>query len=231
VNIRSSLTSTQAKCLLNGKTHAIAFVRINALRLESFLHAPKKYLKEIRLKNESLRIIREEGRASIATYLNAMIMHTDFATGICGRPNGRGGITPYSIQYLADKAGITLDTAKKWHSVLTKCGYIANTPQVAFDKTKGTWSSLPSIKKLSLLFYLSLGIKKDLVDNTTTYFKKLAGPSLALVNSALAYANDKIKLVRNKYRKGFIKPESRKETERIPMRILSDFIPDIVKKF
>jgi hypothetical protein len=223
MNHKTSHSSTQAKCLQNGLNHSISFIRASVRKAISFIDNPRKHFKELLLRNESFRQTRREGRVSIALYVTALIIHTDLATGICGRPNGRGGIMPYSIEYIANYAGINVDIAKKWHSALSTCGYISNNKQISFDKRKGGWSSKPSIKTLSLMFYLSLGITKKLVDETMLYFKKKANAALTEYNSLRDYAITQITHIRSKFKK----PEARKDTE----RIISVFIPKILKKF
>lgn len=226
MNISASLTFTQAKCLQTGKDHPIAFIRTTTHKLISFIDNPRKHFKELLLRNKSFRQTREEGRVSIAVYLTAFIIHTDLATGICGWPTGRGGIMPYSIEYLAKYAGIEVDIAKKWHSALSKCGYISNNKQASLDKRKGIWSSLPSIKKLSQGLFASLGIAKKLYDATLAYFKKKAIEASIFIKSNYDAGLTIATHLRNK----FIKPELRQDTEHIPPEILKEFIPKILKK-
>lgn len=196
--------------------HPISLVRIAHSKLNKFLQDPKSNLIRFFFLNKSSRQIREEGRISLYRYLMTIILHTNFSTMICGNRDDQGMVIPYSIEYLARKAGITLQTAKKWNSKLARIGYLKVTHKIVWDKNRCKFSSKPSIKRLTDIFFHDLGIKENVLRRTIEIAKDVARKIVTKARSINSYVIDEITHIRKK-----TNPEVKHTTEKIP-RIVFD---------
>lgn len=221
----NTITSHNPLQALNVSNHPIYLVRLAYSHLRKFLQDPKSKLVRLFFVNESCRQIRTEGRESLFRYLSTVLLYTNFSNRVCSRKHTDGQeILPYSIEFLANKAGITLQTAKKWNSILSKIGYLKVRRQIIWDKHSCKFSSKPSIKVLTDIFFHDLGIKEKVLRRTIEISREVAKKAIIKARSLNDYIKDEISHIRKKTKKS---PEVKHTTEKIPRSVFDIFKKNI----
>lgn len=148
------------------------------LALESAYHVPKRFLKSFVGLNPKNRRKRSERREAASSVAQVLLHYLELSTLRVGFYDGSGGFVPLDLTYIAKKAGITFTRAKRAISDLVKAGYIKVARQ--FDKKDdGTFRGLPSIREISVQFFLDLGVDIERLFFTREWKRKKQEKSFA----------------------------------------------------
>ena len=97
------------------------------------------------------------GVKRLLSVTQVLLHYLELVTLRVGFYNGSDKFIPLDLEYIAKKAGINFIRAKRAIADLAKAGYIKITRQ--FDKKEdGTFNGLPSIREISIQFFIDLGI-------------------------------------------------------------------------
>lgn len=117
---------------------------------------PKKLLKKLLGLNPSKRRKRSERREAMTSFLQVLIHYLDLVTLRVGFYNEKSEFIHLDLEYIAKKARVSLNRAKRAVADLVKAGYIEIVRR--FDKKEdGTFKGLPSVRKVSMQFFIDLG--------------------------------------------------------------------------
>jgi len=124
--------------------------------LESAYHLPKKFLEKFINLNSSNRRKRSERREAVCSVSQVLLHYLDLETLHAGFFDVvRNRFVGLDLNFIANKAGITVIRAKRAIADLVKAGYISLTRQ--FDKKDdGTFKGIPSIRQISVQFFIDL---------------------------------------------------------------------------
>jgi hypothetical protein len=118
---------------------------------------PKKFLQKLLDLNPSKRRKRSERREAMGSVAQVMLHYIDLTTLRVGFYDASGKFIPLDLKYIAKKAGISVIRAKRAIADLEKAKYAKITRQ--FNKKEdGTFQGTPSIREVSVQFFIDLGI-------------------------------------------------------------------------
>lgn len=124
-------------------------------KIKDLARKPKKGLKKL-ARHVNDRQVRSEQRESLVSVTQVLLHFLDLVTLRVGFYSGDTFI-PLDLEYIAEKAGIHYLRAKRALERLAEVGYITITRQ--YDKNEdGTFSGKPSIRTISIQFFMDLGI-------------------------------------------------------------------------
>lgn len=161
---------------------------------------PKKILKSISSVHPQNRLKRSERREAIISLSQVLLHYIDLETLKVGFNKDHGKFLYLDIKYIANKAGISLTRAKRAATDLVKAGYLEVKKQFDHDEN-GVFKGLPSIRKLSVQFFIDLGLdisalffsrewkrkKQEKVDS-----KKSRGTMSKMFKSVLSFSPKKV---------------------------------------
>jgi hypothetical protein len=117
-------------------------------RLQDFYWKPIKTIPLLKKITSTRRQQRSERREAIYLILAIILEFTDLATLLCGTPDGNGGIDPFPVADLAEKAGITLRRAERAMADLRRVGLLT-VAERAEEKPDGKRRAIVAIKAVS----------------------------------------------------------------------------------
>jgi hypothetical protein len=126
-------------------------------KLKDVYDRPKKFFKKLATFNPSNRQKRSERREAIASVSQVLLHYFDLVTFRVGFYTASGVFVPLDLEYIAEKAGIHFGRAKRAIAEITKAGY-ADAVRQFTKKENGTFQGSASIRKLSVQFFIDLGI-------------------------------------------------------------------------
>ena len=125
-------------------------------RLKDVYHRPKKFFKKLATFHPSDRQKRSERREAIASVSQVLLHYLELSTLRVGFYAGTKFIH-LDLEYIAKKAGLNFIRTKRAMADLVKAGYIQVSRQ--FDKKEdGTFKGKPSIREISVQFFVDLGM-------------------------------------------------------------------------
>jgi len=125
-------------------------------RLQDVYRRPKKFFRKLATFHPSDRQKRSERREAIASVSQVLLHYLELSTLRVGFYAGTKFIQ-LDLEYIAKKAGLNFIRAKRAMADLVKAGYIKTSRQ--FDKKEdGTFQGKPSIREISVQFFIDLGI-------------------------------------------------------------------------
>lgn len=125
-------------------------------KLKDVYRRPKKFFNKLVTSNSSSRQKRSERREAVASISQVLLHYLELSTLRVGFYADTKFVY-LDLEYIANKAGLSFLRAKRAIADLVKAGYIKVTRQ--FDKKEdGTFSGKPSIREISMQFFIDLGI-------------------------------------------------------------------------
>lgn len=217
-------------------TYDVIHLSLEALKF--FYFAPHNYLTRLDEMRESSRQVRSDRREAITAVAQVLVDHMDVATGevIWLKTPERKGDTaadikdfvdslektriPLTLTMLASKAGLSLSRCERAISDLKEAKYLEVERQFIINKTTGEIIPKPAKKRLTLAFFLHLGISlekyKRCVNEAKKRLKSLTKKDLIALREAKAAVElitDQFKHLSNrglKRKKGTLKPINEK---------------------
>lgn len=132
----------------------------------NFYNAPKAYFVELRFLRASRRQQRSESREAVMSIAQVLLHYVELASLRVGVPYvSKDGFCSLTIEFLAEKAGLSLKRAKRAIALLKRAGYLTLIER--FDIKKDELSNetkfigLAAVKCLTASFFKACGI--DLV--------------------------------------------------------------------
>jgi hypothetical protein len=126
-------------------------------KLKDVYRRPKKFFKKLATFHSSDRQKRSERREAIASVSQVLLHYFDLVTFRVGFYTSSGVFVPLEVEYIAEKAGIHFGRAKRAIAEITKAGY-ADAVRQFTKKEDGTFQGSASIRKLTVQFFIDLGI-------------------------------------------------------------------------
>jgi uncharacterized protein (DUF2132 family) len=124
--------------------------------IKNLARKPKRFLKKLAFHFND-RQVRSERREAIVSVTQVLMHFLELVTLRVGFYSGLDKFIPLDLEYIAEKAGIHFLRAKRAIADLVEAGYITITRQ--FDKKEdGTFAGKPSIRTISIQFFIDLGI-------------------------------------------------------------------------
>lgn len=125
-------------------------------KIKDLARKPKRILQKL-ARHLNDRQVRSEQRESLVSVMQVLLHFLDLVTLRVGFYSGLDKFIPLDLEYIAKKAGIHYLRAKRALERLADVGYITIIRQ--FDKKEdGTFSGKPSIRTISIQFFMDLGI-------------------------------------------------------------------------
>lgn len=130
--------------------HAIA-------RLKDVYYQPKKFFQKLATFHPNNRQKRSERREAAVSVAQVLLHFLELSTLRVGFHAESLEFIALDLEYIAKKAGISFLRAKRAIADLVKAGYIKVSRR--FDKKEdGSFAGLPSIREISIQFFIDLGI-------------------------------------------------------------------------
>jgi hypothetical protein len=117
----------------------------------------KKFFKKLATTHSNGRQVRSERRESIAAVSQVLLHYLELSTLKVGFYAGLDKFIHLDIEYIAKKANLSFSRAKRAITALAEAGYIKITRQYK-KKEDGTFAGEPSIRQISVQFFIDLGM-------------------------------------------------------------------------
>jgi uncharacterized protein YxeA len=117
----------------------------------------KKFFKKLATSHDNGRQVRSERREAIAAVSQVLLHYLELSTLRVGFYIGLNKFIHLDIEYIAKKANLSFSRAKRAITALADAGYIKITRQYK-KKEDGTFDGEPSIREISVQFFIDLGM-------------------------------------------------------------------------
>lgn len=124
---------------------------------EEVYRKAKKFFKKLATSHDNGRQVRSERREAIAAVSQVLLHYLELSTFRVGFYAGFNKFIHLDIEYIAKKANLSFSRAKRAITALAEAGYIKITRQYK-KKEDGTFDGEPSIREISIQFFIDLGI-------------------------------------------------------------------------
>src|SRR5579885_77224 len=124
---------------------------------EEVYRKAKKFLGRLATSHSGGRQVRSERREAIAAVSQVLLHYLELSTFRVGFYAGFNKFIHLDIEYIAKKANLSFSRAKRAITALAEAGYIKITRQYK-KKEDGTFDGEPSIREISIQFFIDLGM-------------------------------------------------------------------------
>lgn len=125
--------------------------------LKLLFDSPKKFFKKLITAHLDGRQVRSERREGVIAVAQVILHFLELETLRVGFFTESDEFVRLDLEYIAEKAGLSVIRTKRALSDLADAGYIKVTRQ--FDKKEdGTFSGKPSIREVTVQFFIDLGM-------------------------------------------------------------------------
>ena len=116
----------------------------------------KKFFNKLATSHDNGRQVRSERREAIAAVSQVMLHYLELSTLWVGFYVSHNKFIHLDIEFIANKAGLSFSRAKRAIADLEEEGYVKTTRQYK-KKEDGTFEGEPSIREISVQFFIDLG--------------------------------------------------------------------------
>lgn len=139
-------------------------------RLKDVYRRPKKFFKKLATFHLHDRQKRSERREAIASVSQVLLHYLELSTLRVGFFT-EAGFVHLDLNYIAAKAGLSFIRAKRAIADLVRAGYIKVSRQFG-KKDDGTFDGKPSIREISIQFFIDLGVDMQKLSSIRAWKRK-----------------------------------------------------------
>ena len=150
-------------------------IHIAQKNLEKFYEKPKKWLNSLAYSRESWRQERTEARESDAAVMQVLLHYAELASLRVGVPAEDNGFQSLDLEYIADKAGVSLKRAARSIHHFKAAGYLETHKRFEEYKDDGgetKYKGLASVRRLTKKLFLELKVSMELLEKNRASARK-----------------------------------------------------------